>query len=155
MPASPALTVTSFKPAMITCMRDFLLRGLALLLALAAFPGEAVQDDRIHVVVSMVSQKYFVQRVAGELARVSVLVGPGQSPATYEPTPRQMAGLAGASLFYRIGVPFEQVRFDRLLAVNPSIPALDALDLLVLASVVLFYWRFPSTRSSPACVACR
>jgi zinc transport system substrate-binding protein len=39
---------------------------------------------------------------------VSVLVPPGQSPATYEPLPRQIADLAAARVYFRIGVPFEK-----------------------------------------------
>jgi zinc transport system substrate-binding protein len=50
-----------------------------------------------------------------------VLVKPGQSPATYEPTPRQMAELADADVFFAVGVPYERGVLPRLAA---SIPAL-------------------------------
>lgn len=58
--------------------------------------------------VSILPQKYFVERIAGDLAKVRVLVEPGQSPATYEPTPKQMAELSEAEIFFSIGVPFEE-----------------------------------------------
>ncbi len=38
-------------------------------------------------------QKYFVERIAGNSAEVHVLVPPGRSPATYEPTPKQVTAL--------------------------------------------------------------
>ncbi len=43
-----------------------------------------------------------------------MLVGPGQSPATYEPTPQQMARLSNAKLYFTIGVPFERHLLKRL-----------------------------------------
>jgi len=64
--------------------------------------------------VSILPQKEIVERIGGDAVRVSVLVGPGLSPATYEPTPRQMARLHDADLFLAIGVPFERTLVPRL-----------------------------------------
>lgn len=79
----------------------------------------------VAVAVSILPQKYFVERIAGRHASVLVLVGPGRSPATFEPTPRQMAQLADARIYFRIGVPFESVWADRFRAVNPSMELVD------------------------------
>jgi len=65
----------------------------------------------ILVSVSILPQAYFVERIGGSRVDVQVLVGSGQSPHTYEPTPKQLARLAQSRLFFRIGLPFE----DRLL----------------------------------------
>ena len=35
-------------------------------------------------------QSLFAERIGGAEVQASVLVGPGQSPETFEPTPRQM-----------------------------------------------------------------
>lgn len=77
-----------------------------LCLAAAASAGD-IPDGRLHVFVSILPQAYFVECIGGEHVVVSVLVGPGQSPATYEPTPHQMAKLSGTAAYFRIGVPFE------------------------------------------------
>lgn len=99
------------------------MRLLILLLPLLfAAPSYAV----IGVSVSILPQKSFVEWVGGDRVAVTVMVGPGQNPASYEPTPRQMAGLADSQLYYRIGVPFENVWLDRMLANNPGIRLLDA-----------------------------
>jgi zinc transport system substrate-binding protein len=74
---------------------------------LLIIPDAAVAADKIKVFVSIQPQAYFIERIGGSLVDVGVLVGPGQSPATFEPTPRQMARLARARLYFRIGVPFE------------------------------------------------
>jgi zinc transport system substrate-binding protein len=67
----------------------------------------AAEAGRITVFTSILPQEYFVERIGGERVEVQALVTPGSSPATYEPTPRQMAALSEAKIFFRIGVPFE------------------------------------------------
>ena len=57
--------------------------------------------------VSIGPQKYFVQQIGKELVDVHVMVSPGASPATYEPKPRQMAGISKSKAYFAIGVPFE------------------------------------------------
>lgn len=69
------------------------------------------------VAVSILPQKYFVQKIAGDLLNTTVMVPPGANPATYEPTPQQMVRLTKSKLYFAVGVPFETVwlpRFKRL-----------------------------------------
>ena len=60
------------------------------------------------IFVSILPQKYFVDRVSGGRVQVEVLVQPGQSPHNYEPTQKQIAMLSDADIYFTIGVPFEQ-----------------------------------------------
>jgi len=60
------------------------------------------------VFVSILPQAYFLERIGGQRIEVEVLVGEGQSPATYEPSPQQMAKLSSAKAYFAIGVPFEK-----------------------------------------------
>ncbi len=101
-----------------------IMRHLLLLLLLVV--GTAVSAEPVSVTVTILPQKYLVQRLGGEYVRVSVLVGPGQSPETFEPLPRQMALLSRSALFYRIGVPFEDAWIDTIKSTNPQIVLLDA-----------------------------
>ncbi len=48
----------------------------------------AAIDAPVEVFVSILPQKYFVERIGGERVVVSVMVGPGQRFATYEPMPK-------------------------------------------------------------------
>lgn len=73
---------------------------------------------KLQVTVSIVPQKYFVNRIAGDLADVMVMVRPGSSPATYEPQPRQMAALSKTSIYFAAGVPFEKAWLPRFRSAN-------------------------------------
>jgi zinc transport system substrate-binding protein len=102
-------------------------RWLALLpVFVVLYPTSGLASDApMEVFVSVLPQKYFVERVGGERVVVSVMVGPGQSPATYEPTPRQLSHLSKARLYFRIGVAFEDVWMDRISAANPQMKIID------------------------------
>ncbi|UZP68648.1 zinc ABC transporter substrate-binding protein [Desulfovibrio mangrovi] len=94
------------------------LRILFIATMLIALP--ALVQAKVPVVVSIVPQQFFVERIGGEFVDVSVMVQPGASPATYEPKPRQMAALSGATLYFAIGVPFENAWLPRIQAANPA-----------------------------------
>lgn len=81
---------------------------LAALMLVASSGLDAQQQPRIKVTAGILPLAYFAERVGQELIEVEVLIGPGQSPATYEPTPKQIVGLAESRLLLLIGVPFEQ-----------------------------------------------
>ena len=77
------------------------------------------------VFVSVLPHKMLVERVGGSRVDVSVMVGKGFNPATYQPTPRQLAQLANADIYLRTGVPFEDSWLPRFRSVNPRMPVLD------------------------------
>ncbi len=85
----------------------------------------AAAESQLTLFVSILPQKTFVEKITGDSAEVHVMVGPGQNPATYEPTPRQMMSIAQAQVYFRIGVPFENVWIDRLAASNPQMQIVD------------------------------
>jgi len=105
--------------------------ALLLFAAIAATPAAAMgakdpgADGRPVVVVSIEPQAYFVERIGGERVSVSVLVGPGQSPHSYEPTPRQMADLSAASMWLCIGAEFEKGLRPKAAALYKGLPIVD------------------------------
>jgi zinc transport system substrate-binding protein len=94
--------------------------SLVLLLPLSCSPrqpaGAAAQapEQGIRVFVSILPQVTFVKEVGGDRVIVEALVRPGQDPHTFEPTGQQMARLARAAVFFRIGVPFENALIPRI-----------------------------------------
>jgi zinc transport system substrate-binding protein len=73
------------------------------------------------VFVSIIPQKFFVEKIGGEFVDVSVMVPPGTSPAVYEPKPSQMVALSKARVYFAIGVPFEAVWLERIMTANPDL----------------------------------
>ena len=51
---------------------------------------------------------FFVERIGGPEVTVGTLVGAGQDPHTYEPTPKQLADVSASQLLFRSGLPFEE-----------------------------------------------
>jgi zinc transport system substrate-binding protein len=72
------------------------------------FAGVVHAEAGISAFVSILPQAFFLERVGGRHVDVQVLVGEGQSPATFEPSPQQMAKLSSARVYFAIGVPFEK-----------------------------------------------
>jgi zinc transport system substrate-binding protein len=104
---------------------------LALLLGLnqSATAGE---EPVLHVFASVLPVKTFVDQVGGARVATRVMVLPGESPATYDPSPKQVAALAEADLYVRVGVPFENAWMKRLRAANPDMAVLDLREGLAL-----------------------
>ena len=57
------------------------------------------------VLVSVPPQAYFVDRLAGPWVTVEIMVPPGASPATFEPSLKQMQAAAQARLYVTVGHP--------------------------------------------------
>jgi zinc transport system substrate-binding protein len=72
------------------------------------------------VFVSILPQKYFAEKIGGDLVDVSLMVEPGANPHTYEPKPKQMVALAKANIYFAIGVPFETTWLEKIAATNPK-----------------------------------
>lgn len=90
-----------------------------LLVCLAAF------GEPLAVGVGILPQAYLAERIGGGHLSVSVLVGPGQNYHTYEPTPKQLADLAGSSVYFEIGFAFEQRLVEKITAANAKVSIVD------------------------------
>jgi len=80
------------------------------------------------VAVSVVPQAWFVARLAGDRVDVSVMIPPGASPATHEPTLEQMQAMSRAAVYVRVGhpgFPFEAAWLDELLATRQDVRVVD------------------------------
>lgn len=88
------------------------------------------QDNRVNtketIMVSILPQKYFVEKITGDHFNVSVMIPPGASPVTYEPTPKQMRELTNSFVYFRIGhIEFEKSWMKNLVSVNPDMEVID------------------------------
>ncbi len=94
--------------------------------------GPAIPADNgttpITVAVTILPQKQFVERIAGEHARIIVLVPPGASPHTHEPTPKQLEDISQASVYVKVGsgIEFERAWMNKLSGINPRMLVVDS-----------------------------
>jgi zinc transport system substrate-binding protein len=96
-----------------------------ILLSLLAVAGAAPAAQPMVVAVSTPPQAYFLERLGGDSVRPLVMLPPGRSPATYEPTPKQLAALGDARLYFRAGVPFEKSFLPKLKRNFPKLRVVD------------------------------
>jgi zinc transport system substrate-binding protein len=76
---------------------------------------------KLNVTVTILPQKYFVESIGKEKVNVVSMVGLGDSPHTYEPNPKQMLSLSQSTLYFTIGVEFEEVWLPKFISLNPKL----------------------------------
>jgi len=94
---------------------------LSLLLPVACREETHETGNHLSVAVSILPQKYFVQKIAGDSINVTVVVPEGASPATYEPSPSDMRNLSNVKVWFTIGVAFETPWLPRFTGSNPDL----------------------------------
>ena len=77
------------------------------------------------VTVSILPQKYFVEKIAQDKVLVNLMVKPGFSPATYEPKTVQMKELSNSEIYFSIGVPFESFWLEKFKNANENMEIID------------------------------
>lgn len=105
----------------LVCCLPLLSLLCAPLSASAAPPAATLQ-----IFVSILPEEFLVTEIGGDRVQVETLVQPGHNMHTYAPTPLQMARLAKAQIYFRIGVPFEAPLIAKL---QRSVPDLKIVDL--------------------------
>jgi len=94
----------------------------------------AAGGEKIGVVVSILPQKQIAERVGGSHVEVVVMVPPGASPHSYEPTPQQMAEVAESGIYFMVGsgVEFERAWMGKVLQTNPQLHVVNGSENIVL-----------------------
>jgi zinc transport system substrate-binding protein len=78
----------------------------------------AAPNAPLTVFVSIVPQKYFVDKISGGLVGCLVMVPPGADPHTFEPHPAQMSLLSTTKAYFAIGLEFETPWLPKFAAVS-------------------------------------
>jgi zinc transport system substrate-binding protein len=97
---------------------------IVLLMSLLADAADK-PGGKVKAFVSILPIAYFVERVGGPNVEVSVLVGPGQDPHTFEPTPRLMVKLANARVLFKMGFPFEETIVKKIGSTFKNVEVVD------------------------------
>ena len=114
------------------------MKKIILILAVALFfvscnPTKKGNDSSV-ITVSILPQKTFVQKIAGDDFKVNVLIPPGSSPAAYSLLPSQLVDIAKSAVWFRIGyIGFEYSWKDKIAQANSNMKVVDlseGLDLI-------------------------
>ena len=90
-----------------------------LFVVLLACQGTQKPDGKDIITVSILPQKYFIERIAGDLVQVNVLIPPGASPATYSLVPSQLKDIAYSKAWFRMDhLGFELSWTDKIVSAN-------------------------------------
>lgn len=90
--------------------------------------GAPGNGDDIKVTVTILPQEQFVERIGGDNIDVFVLVPPGASPHSYEPTPSDLAQVSDSDVYVIMGsgIEFELLWLDKIKELNPGITIINS-----------------------------
>ena len=95
---------------------------------------KSADDSKQVITVSILPQRTFVQKIAGNDFAVNVLIPPGASPAAYTLLPSQLKDINRSEIWFRIGhIGFEQSWKEKIQQVNKNMKVIDlseGLDLI-------------------------
>ncbi|RZB33417.1 MAG: zinc transport system substrate-binding protein [Desulfobacteraceae bacterium Eth-SRB1] len=88
---------------------------------------EEHEDNQTIVIVTIVPQQEFVEKVGGDKVRITVMIPPGASPHTYEPTPGMMKEVTKAEMYAKVGsgVEFENNWMEKIISNNRNMNIVD------------------------------
>lgn len=116
---------------------------IVLLLYFASEKGE--EENKIGVIVSILPQVEFVEKVGGERVKITVMVPPMASPHTYEPKASQLAEVSKAKIYFKVGsgIEFEKVWWDKIISMNPNIYVINASEGIEIVDKDPHIWLSP------------
>jgi len=92
-------------------------------------------ENKPVISVTILPQQYFVEQLTGDLFEINVMIPPGASPATYEPSPAQLADLTRTDLYLKMGhTGFELSWMEKITATNSSMTVVnlsEGIDLIM------------------------
>lgn len=98
---------------------------LLAIVGLSACQGKKEGGTRT-ISVTIEPQRYFAEKIAGDLFHINCVTSAGQSPETYDPTPQQMVQISQSQAYFRIGeIGFEQAWMKNLQSQNPDMAVFD------------------------------
>ncbi len=112
-------------------MKNFLFALVLIFANTLAWAEDALTH---YVLVSVAPYKYFIEKIAGDTVKVGLMVPPGASAHTYEPSPKEMMAASHADAWFLIGESFETRATKAIKSHHPQIVFYDlrkGVDLIV------------------------
>lgn len=97
----------------------------ALMLIVVGSVAAQAKTQTFRVAVSIPPMQEWVQRIAGDRVAVTLIMPPGSSPHSFEPSPRQLMELGSAQIWFVIGIDFEYPLLPKVRAMYPKLAIVD------------------------------
>lgn len=98
----------------------------SLLLTFFSFAAASTLMAQVNVTTSILPTKFFVEKIAGDDAKISTMVVDGANPHTYEPRPAQMKELENSEIYFGVGgTEFDNVWVEKFKTQYPKIKFVD------------------------------
>ena len=78
-----------------------------------------------NIIVSILPQQTFVEKIGGNKVKVTTMVKPGSDPHSYEPKPSQMKDISNANIYFPIGLEFENTWLDKFASQNKDMKFIE------------------------------
>ncbi len=98
-------------------------------LLISIFSCTEKKQSNKNITVSILPQKYFVEKICGNNFNINVLIPPGANPATCEMTSNQITNLLKSTIYFSIGyLPYETTHIKNVLEKNKDINHINLSD---------------------------
>ena len=83
-------------------------------------------ENKPVITASILPQRFLLQEIAGDRFDINVMIPPGASPVTYDPSPRQLQELSKSKAYFIIGhLGFENSWIKKISSLNKSMPVFN------------------------------
>lgn len=111
-------------------MQKYIFLALVFLFAISC---NSLTENGATVSVTIEPQRYFVEKIVGDIFKVNTIVPPGTSPESYDPTPSQMVALGKSTLYFKVGhLGFENAWGKTLAENNANVEVVNTSNEIVL-----------------------
>jgi zinc transport system substrate-binding protein len=102
---------------------------------------DTTSTGKIGLLVTIVPQAEMAEFIGGEYVDITIMVPPGESPHSFEPTPEQMKKVAEATAYFKVGsgVEFEVIHMDTILEQNSDLQVFDCSEDISVISFIEHY----------------
>lgn len=80
---------------------------------------------KTNVIVSILPQKIFVDKIGGDKVNTTIMVKAGSSPHNYTPKPSQMINISKANIYFSMGLEFEKIWLKKFINQNNRLEVMD------------------------------
>ena len=105
---------------------NFIKIAFAFLTIFSIISCGAEKEKEDIITVTIIPQKYFAEKIAGDKFKINTMVPAGNSPETYEPSASSMIALDKSKGYFQIGnIGFEKNWINKLKENHPTLPIFD------------------------------